>query len=89
MTTNISIRTDKETKEKAEKLFNELGLNMSVAINMFLKQAIRENGVPFMATLNIPNSETIEAIKESERMLQDPNCVGYGSIDELRRALSL
>ena len=39
---NLSIRVDKETKEKANKLFNKFGLTMTTAVNMFLKTAIRE-----------------------------------------------
>ena len=44
---NISFRTDDETKEQAAKLFRDLGLDMSTAINMFLKQSIASNGIPF------------------------------------------
>ena len=49
--TNINIRTDSEVKEKADEIFKALGLNMSTAINMFLIQTIRENGMPFDITL--------------------------------------
>ena len=45
--TNLNIRTDKEVKAQAEKLFDALGLNMTTAVNIFLRQAIRENGIPF------------------------------------------
>ena len=45
--TNLNIRTEKEVKEAAEKIFGELGLNMSTAVNIFLRQTIRENGIPF------------------------------------------
>jgi len=44
---NLSIRVDKETKEKANELFNKFGLTMTTAVNMFLKTAIRENRIPF------------------------------------------
>lgn len=40
-TVNLNIRTDKEIKEKAENIFQELGLNMTTAINMFLRTSIR------------------------------------------------
>ena len=46
-TTNLNIRTDKAIKDQAEKIFNELGLNMTTAVNMFLRTAIREHGIPF------------------------------------------
>ena len=51
-TTNLNIRTNKEIKDQAEAIFNELGLNMTTAINIFLKTAIREHGIPFSLTLS-------------------------------------
>ena len=53
--TNLNIRTDKEVKLAAEKIFEELGLNMTTAVNMFLRQTIRENGISFELKLNVPN----------------------------------
>jgi len=44
----ITVNVDKETKEKANKIFNDLGLNMSTAINIYLKACIKENGIPFL-----------------------------------------
>lgn len=49
-TTNLNIRTDKDVKKRAERIFSELGLNMTSAINMFLRAVIRENGIPFSFT---------------------------------------
>ena len=46
-TVNTSIKIDEETKKEAQKLFKDLGLSLSTAINIFLKQAIREKGIPF------------------------------------------
>ena len=46
-TTNLNIRIDKAIKDQAEEIFNELGLNMTTAVNMFLRTAIREHGIPF------------------------------------------
>ena len=54
-TTNLNIRTDKEIKDQAERIFSELGLNMTTAINMFLRTTIRENGIPFALKLDVPN----------------------------------
>jgi DNA-damage-inducible protein J len=45
--TNLTIRSDEDIKEQAEKLFNRIGLNMSSAINIFFRQAIREQSIPF------------------------------------------
>ena len=49
-TTNLNIRTDKVIKKQAEDIFNELGLNMTTAINIFLRTAIREHGCPQINT---------------------------------------
>ena len=46
-TTNLNIRTDKEVKDKAEEIFSELGLNMTTAVNIFLRTAFLEHGFPF------------------------------------------
>ena len=86
-TTNLNIRTDKDVKEKAEKIFNELGLNMTSAVNIFLRTAIRERGIPFELKLDVPNETTIAAIEEGRRMASDPYSPRYSNIDELRDAL--
>ena len=52
--TSMSIRTDSEIKKQAEELFVEFGLNMTTAVNMFLRQAIREQSIPFGITLQTP-----------------------------------
>jgi len=44
----ITVNVDKKTKEEASKIFYDLGLNMSTAINIFLKTCIKENGIPFL-----------------------------------------
>lgn len=85
--TNLNIRTDKDVKEKAEKIFNELGLNMTSAVNIFLRTAIRERGIPFELKLDVPNETTIAAIEEGRKMASDPSSPRYSNIDELRDAL--
>ena len=49
---NVTIRMDADDKAKAEKLFSDLGLTMNAAFNMFAKQSIREQGIPFKVTKN-------------------------------------
>jgi len=46
-TTNLNIRIDKELKEQAEDFFGELGLNMTTAINIFVRQSLRQGRIPF------------------------------------------
>lgn len=61
---NISIRMDDNLKAKAEELFDDLGMNMTTAFTIFVKQAIREQVIPFSISREIPNEETLAAIKE-------------------------
>jgi DNA-damage-inducible protein J len=49
----VNIRIDDNLKEKAEKLFDELGLNMTTAFNIFIRQTVREGGIPFTITTYI------------------------------------
>ncbi len=63
-----SISIDAEVKEKAVALLNELGLDLSTAVGMFLRQTIRENGLPFEVTLKTPNAATAEALDEFDEM---------------------
>ena len=87
---NISIRIDAETKERANELFNKLGLTMTTAVNIFLKTAIRENGIPFELKLEKePNETTLEAMRETDRIARDENVKGYDNIEELREALGV
>lgn len=86
-TTNLNIRTDVDVKNAAEQLFNELGLNMTTAVNMFLRQAIRTGGIPFEVKVNTPNEITMAAIEEGRRLVRDESVKGYRSMDELRAAL--
>lgn len=44
---NLNIRVDDTLKKQAEQIFSELGINLSVATTMFLKQVVRYNGIPF------------------------------------------
>ena len=62
---NIIVRVDSQLKQQAEILFQEMGMNMSMAINIFLKQAVKDQGIPFTIT-NKPNRQTQKAIKSSQ-----------------------
>ena len=88
-TVNLNIRTDKEIKEKAENIFQELGLNMTTAINMFLRTSIRENGIPFDLKIDSVNDETKLSIEEGRKIADDKTIKGYVSIEELKKALEI
>ena len=82
-TTNISIRMDSELKVAAEALYEELGMNLSTAFNIFVRQSLREGRIPFDISLNQPNKETIAAMLEAERIAKDPSVKGYTNMDDL------
>ena len=60
-TTNINIRMDKALKEQAESLLAELGMNMTTAFNIFLRQAVRERAIPFQISAIAPTQKTMLA----------------------------
>ena len=61
---NMSFRVDKELKHQADKLFKELGLNTSVALNMFLAQCVRNQALPFIPSrIDKGNSKDVEEIE--------------------------
>lgn len=68
-TVNMSIRIDTELKKQAEVVFSDMGLNMTTTINMFLRQVIRQGRIPFEIATDIPNAETMAAIKEMDDIL--------------------
>lgn len=63
-TTNLSIRIDEELKRKSETIFSELGLNMSSALTLFLRSAVRCGGIPFDLRIEKPNATTISAMDD-------------------------
>jgi len=65
---NINIRVDAEVKSKAQEVFLALGLDMTTAINIFLRQAIRKNGIPFELTVEEPKPKTREFGRMKGRM---------------------
>ena len=84
----INIRVNDEVKKEAETIFKSLGLNMSVTINLFLKKCINENGMPF--DLKIQNKETIEAMEETNKILNgDIERKSYKNVDELFEDLGI
>ena len=56
-TTNLCIRIDTETKKQAEELFSNLGMNISTAFSIFVKQALRVRGIPFAITEDVSEAD--------------------------------
>ena len=82
-TCNISIRMDSNLKAAAEALYEELSMNLGTAFTIFVRQSLRERGIPFKITEKTPNNETVSAMLEAERIAKDPNIKGYHDVNEL------
>lgn len=82
-TTNVSIRMDSDLKAQADALFAELGMNLSTAFNIFVRQSLREGGIPFEIRTERPNKETVAAMLEAEHIAADPKAKKYRDLDEL------
>ena len=79
----VTARVDENVKKEAETLFKKMGLNMSTAMNLFLKKCILEQGIPF--ELKVPNRETRKVLDEVEKGVGLSKT--FGSIDELTEDL--
>lgn len=86
-TVPTQIRIDQHVKKEAAKLFNELGLDMSSAVNLFLHKCVLRGGIPFMVEVPKYNKATLEAIEEDKKIAIDPSVESYENIDDLRKAL--
>jgi DNA-damage-inducible protein J len=83
-TVNVNIRMDEETKKQAERLFADLGLNMTTAINVFVKQCLNNNGLPFEVVRKdaFYNSFNIDVLNQSVAQLESE----HGIVHELIEA---
>lgn len=86
-TTPTQIRIDADIKKQATALFNELGLDMSSAVNLFLHQCVLRGGLPFNVEMPRYSQHTLDAMNEARRISRDPDVKGYTSMDELQKAL--
>ncbi|NDO49617.1 type II toxin-antitoxin system RelB/DinJ family antitoxin [Lachnospiraceae bacterium MD335] len=82
-TTPTQIRIEETTKKQAVELLEGLGLNLSEAVNMFLKQVILQRGLPFEVKYPEYKPEVLEAMEEAKRISRDPNVKGFTNIDDL------
>lgn len=86
-TVQTQIRIDSGVKRQANELFNELGLDMSGAVNIFLRQCIMRGGLPFKVEVPQYSNELLSAADEAKRISRDPDVPGYTSIEDLKKAL--
>lgn len=79
----IQVRMDETVKTEAVAVLNSLGMDTSTAINIFFRQVIAENGLPFQPKKATFNNETLAAIKESDEKVKNRTGKRYTSVDDL------
>lgn len=88
LTSAINVNVDTKTKEEATNILKGLGLNMSTAINMFLAQIVKRDGIPFEVVNPKPNKDMIMALKEVDEMINNPNKYPrYDNWEDLKKSL--
>ena len=88
-TSNINVRINKELKKKAEEVVESLGLTLSSAINMYLMQIVLTKSIPFEISISneIPNKETVKALKEGEKIIKNPKKYKSYTLEEFKMFL--
>lgn len=81
-TVSTQIRIDEATKQRATELLEGLGLNLSDAVNMFLRQVVLHDGIPFEVKYPRLRSEVVEAMEEARKISHNPNTKRYASFAE-------
>lgn len=86
-TVPTQIRIDETVKAQATSLFNDLGMDMSSAVNIFLRQCLLRGGLPF--TVEVPNysQKTLEAMAEAKKISRDETVASYSNMADLKKAL--
>lgn len=85
-TVNVTFRVDEDVKKQADALFADLGMSLSTAFNIFLRQSLREQQLPFTVSRNTLNAVTLAALESAEKGedLHGP----YDTVNELMEALN-
>ena len=86
-TVSLSVRTDPTLKKQAEKFLDDVGLNMSTAINLYLRKIVLEQRIPFEISLPQLSAESRAALQEAEELKKPSVGKVFKSIDELREDL--
>lgn len=85
-TVSTNIKIDRELKQESQALFESFGLSLSTAVNMFLRQSVREQAIPFRIGNPIPNAETVKAIEDARKGTGLSR--GFSSVAELMEDLN-
>ena len=83
--TNLNVRIDEDVKRSAEAICQELGMTLSTAVNVFLRQTVRTGGIPFEVRIT-PTAETRQAMQDAKehRSLSGP----FHDTDDVMEALN-
>lgn len=82
-TVPTQFRIDENLKKQSMDLFSKLGMDMSSAINIFLRQCILRGGLPFEIMLPQYKPEIIEAMDEAKKISRDPSIKSYDSFSKI------
>ncbi|MDO4754057.1 MAG: type II toxin-antitoxin system RelB/DinJ family antitoxin [Bacillota bacterium] len=86
-TTPTQIRIDAEIKKQAVELFENLGLDMSGAVNLFLHQCVLRGGIPFRIEVPQYRRDVLDAMEEARRISRDADVTSYSNMADLKKAL--
>ncbi|MBQ7080579.1 MAG: type II toxin-antitoxin system RelB/DinJ family antitoxin [Fibrobacter sp.] len=78
-----NFRIDSELSDQASKLLEGLGLSMSQAVSMFLRQVVLQQGLPFEVKYPKRSGELLDAIEEAKRLEADPRTKRYTDMNEM------
>ena len=81
-TVPTQVRIDENLKKQASELFAQLGMDMSGAMNIFLRQCVLRGGLPFRVELPQYKPEVLEAMEEAKKISKDPDTKRYSSLSE-------
>ncbi len=88
LTSPINVVVDSTTKEEATNILKDLGLSMSSAINLFLRQVIKNNGLPFEVKNRNVDQDLLNALKEAEDIINNRIKVqSYDNREDLKKSL--
>lgn len=82
-TVPTQVRIDENLKKQASELFAQLGMDMSSAMNIFLRQCVLRGGLPFSVELPQYKPEVIEAMEEAKRISKNPGAKRYNNFSEV------
>lgn len=81
-TVSTQVRIDETLKRQSTELFTQLGIDMSGAVNMFLRQCVMRGGLPFEVSVPRYRQEVLEAMEEAKTLSRDPNAKRYANFSE-------